>query len=126
MPLEGGSAGCIRVDLRHSGVLRDAVVDPGALEAAREDEVLRRADHALPREVRHRGEGGGHRHGQRDPGDATRQEERRGDQAEDEDAEGEAARRRPRPRELRLDSLPQRAGDGVDARPRSRAARRAG
>ena len=46
----------------------------------------------------------------------TRQEERRGDSAEDEDAEGEAAGRRPRPRELRLDSHPQRAGDGIDAR----------
>ena len=116
MPLEGGPASRVRVELRHRGVLRDPIVDPGAFEAAREDEVLRRPDHPLPREVRHGGEGGGHCHGQGDPGDPPRQEERCRYEPEDEDAEGEATRRRPRSRELRLDPLPQRARDGVDPR----------
>ena len=116
MPLEGGAAGRVDVELRHGRVGRHAVVDPGALEAAREHLVLGRLDHALPREVRRGGEGRGDGDGQRDPGDPTRQEERRGDQPDDEETEGEAAGRRPRPRQLRLDAHPQRAGDGVDAR----------
>ena len=114
MPLERRAAGCVDVDLRHRRVPRHTVVDPGALEAAREHEVLRRVDHALPREVRHRREPDRDRGRQCEAGDPPRQEERRREQADDEEREGEAAGGGPRPRELRLDPQPERAGDGVD------------
>ena len=116
MTLEGRAAGRVHVELRHGRVGRHAVVDPGALEAAREHLVLGRLDHPLPREVRRGGERRGDGDRERDTGDPAWQEKRRRDEPDDEKTEGETAGRRPRPSQLRLDAHPERARDGVDAR----------
>ena len=116
MPLERGAAARVDVELRHARVVRKRDVDPGALEPTREDEVLGGVDQPLPREVRRGGERGRHDDRERDAGDPSRQEERRGEEDEEEDRERQAARRRPGPGQLRLDPLPERARDGVDPR----------
>ena len=59
------------VELRHARVVREPLVDPGALEAAREDAVLGRLDQALPREGGHGCEDGGDGRRERHPGNAS-------------------------------------------------------
>ena len=93
MPLERGAAARVEVELRHARVVRKPLVDPGALEPAREHAFLGRVDHAVPREVRRRGE----RRSPRRPGSASGAI-RRGRRnvaarsADDEDRERQAAR----------------------------------
>ena len=117
MPLEGGAAGRVRVELRH-----------GARRPATRSSIQARSK--PPAKTRSSGAPTIRSHAKYDmaakvaataTGSATRaipprQEERRRDEPDDEDAEGEAAGRRPRPSQLRLDALPERARDGVDAR----------
>ena len=115
VPLECRLAARVDVELRHRRLGSDTVVDPRPLEASREDEILRRVDDPLPREVRHRHE---------PDRDGRRQCQAR-DAAAARGTSPRAARRRrapsarraggrPRPGELRLDPDPERTGNGVD------------